>query len=113
MTFLNDNTAFVRFFEQNVTRTFSFERSDCQIDFMSVDGDLHLELTDGGEEISEKWFAIYDHKMPSFNRDTFLFIEFKLGAFSTNEEMILQFAKDNMGIYDTVGIELVNNRTKE
>jgi len=51
--------------------------------------------------------------MPSFNRDTFLFIEFKLGAFSTNEEMILQFAKDNMGIYDTVGIELVNNRTKE
>jgi hypothetical protein len=111
--FANTNMALISFYEQNTSRTYSFDSSDCQIDLTSTEGDLHLELTDGGQEISEQRFAIYEHKTQSSNLDTFLFLAFRLGAYSTYEEVIAQFARDNTGMYDTVAIELVQNRTQE
>lgn len=83
-------------------------------------GELHLELTQGGDEISEQRFAIYDHKSKrvtidtlSFISDSFTFIEYRLGPFLSYEDIIKEFANDNPGLYDTVAVELVQNRTKE
>lgn len=70
--------------------------------------------------MNEQRFAIFDHRKrnvtidsQNFVLDTFTFIEYRLGPFSSYEEIILQFAKDNPSQYDTVGIELVKNRTRE
>lgn len=113
ISFESPTKAEVRIFEINTSREYDYERNDCQIEMESIDGNLHFELFKSGDEISEKRFAIYDHQMSSSHIDTFLFIEFRLGHFSSYEEIINQFAKDNAGKYDTIAIELVQNRTKE
>ena len=78
---------------------------------------LNLE---NGDEISETRFSIYDHSSKrvtidtfSFLSDTFTFIEFRYGHFLSYEDIVKQFALDNPGQYDTIGIEQVENRTRE
>ncbi len=110
----------VHIFESNDSKVYSYARNDCSISLTSQDGDLHLELTNGGNEVSEQRFAIFDYSTRrvtidtlSFIHDTFPFIEFRLGPFLSYEDIIKQFAIDNPGVYDTIGIELVQNRTRE
>ena len=118
--FFSPSMADVNILESNLFRTYEYLRNDCQIDLESPEGSLHLELTHSGEEITEKRYAIYDHKSRrvtidnlSFISDTFHFIEFRRGPFASYEEIINQFALDNPGAYDTIAIERVENRTKE
>ncbi len=118
--FLDSVTAEVYLFESEIARNYTVARNDCGIDLTSSLGDLHLELTQGGNELTEQRFYIFDHRKKhvtvdsqSFVLDSFTFIEYRLGPFSSYEEIIQQFAKDNPGQYDTVGIELVKNRTRE
>jgi hypothetical protein len=118
--FLDPGSVEVHIFESNSSKIYSYTRNDCGLDLTSADGELHLELTNGGEEVSEQRFAIFDHKskrvtidsMP-FISDTFSFIEYRLGPFLSYEDIISQFAKENPGLYDTVAIELVQNKTRE
>ena len=72
-----------------------------------------MELIKSGKEISEKRFAIYDYKRNTHSQDSFSFIEFRLGSFASYEDIIRQFAKDNSGRYDTIAIEMVQNKTIE
>lgn len=118
--FIDQSTVNVKIHESDFERLYDYMRDDCQIDLESPEGNLHLELTHSGEEITEKRFAIYDHKSRrvtidtlSFISDTFLFIEFRLGPFATYEEIIKQFALDHPGQYDTIAMEQVENRTRE
>ncbi len=110
--FFNETTAIVKILESHLQRSYTVERDDCQLALHSPDGDLSFQLTSGGDEISEQRFAIYDHKMAATGLDTFLFIEFRTGSFMSYEEIIRQFSKDNPGVYDTVAVEQVVNRTK-
>jgi hypothetical protein len=111
--FIDDQTAKVQIFEGDQFRNYTFNRNDCQIDMMSAEDDLHFELTRSGDEIAEQRFAIYEHQMPRPARDTFLFIEFRLGPFESYESIIKQFALDHPGVYDTIAIERVRNKTRE
>lgn len=118
--FLDQSTVNVKIFESDLERMYEYVIDDCQIDLESPEGKLHLELTDSGDEISEKRFAIYDHRSRrvtidnlSFISDTFLFIEFRLEPFASYEEIIKQFALDYPGQYDTIAMEQVENRTRE
>ncbi len=120
IVFLNPSEVKVHLFESEDSRVYTYTRNDCGLDLHSTDGDLHLELTHGGDEMTEQRFAIYDHGSRGitvdsqyFKLDTFSFLEFRLGAFSTYEEIIQQFAHDHPGQYDTVAVELVQNKTKE
>ena len=111
--FSNPNWALVKIFESDNFRTYEYFRIDCQIELESSEGNMLLELTKSGEEISEKRFAIYDYKRNKHNQDSFSFIEFRLGSFASYEDIIRKFAKDNSGKYDTIAIEMVQNRTIE
>lgn len=118
--FIDQSRVNVKIFESDFERMYEFVRDDCQIDLESPDGKLLLELTHSGEELTEKRFAIYDHKSrrvtinnQSFISDTFLFIEFRLGPFASYEEIIKQFAFDYPGKFDTIAIEQVENRSRE
>jgi|GEM_PF-7081071 len=118
--FLNPSEVNIHFYESENSRIYTYARNDCGLDLHSTNGDLHLELTHGGDEMTEQRFAIYDHRSKEvtidsqyFKLDTFSFLEFRLGAFSSYEEIIQQFAHDHPGVYDTVAIELVQNKTKE
>jgi|SRR5688572_25013008 len=120
VSFISQTTAEVRIFEINSSRLYEYIRSDCQVEMESTDRNLHFELVESGDEISETRFAIYDHKSRrvmidtlSFIDDTFPFIEFRLGHFASYEEIIRQFALDHQGQYDTIAIEQVENKTKE
>jgi hypothetical protein len=117
---LDQSTVRVHFFESEVSRIYSFTRNDCGMELTSAEGPLHLELIHGGDEMIEQRFAIYDHRKKrvtidtlSFKLDTFSFIEYRLGAFASYEDIIAQFAADHPGEYDTVAIERVQNKTKE
>jgi hypothetical protein len=120
ISFIDELTAAVKFNDLNDLRIYQVERNDCQMELTSIHGNLHLELTEAGDEISENRFAIYDHSsrrvttdMLSFISDTFSFIEFRLDHFASFEEVIRQFALENPGKYDTIGIEQVVSKTKE
>jgi hypothetical protein len=70
--------------------------------------------------MTEQRFAIFDHRSKGVmidsmyvKLDTFSFLEFRLRAFSSYEEIIQQFAHDHPGQYDTVAVELVQNKTRE
>jgi hypothetical protein len=113
-------TAVATIFEKDSSHLYSYTRDDCGIDLFSPFGDRHVELTHGGDEATEKRYALFDHRKKGFYHDsvyhkidTFSFIEFRLGAFTTYEDIIRQFALDHPGEYDTVGIELIENRTRE
>ena len=95
---------------RDIDRTYGFVRDDCQIELESPEGNLHLELMDSGKEIEESRFAVFDYMT---NRDTFLFIEFRLGHFFTYDEIAQQFARDHPGEYDTISIQQIENRTRE
>lgn len=118
--FLSPASVEIHIYETDLSRIYSYTRNDCGLELTSPDGELHLELTHGGDEVSEQRFAIFDHKSIwvtigslSFISDSFTFIEFRLGPFLSYEDIIKEFAKDNPGLYDTVAVELVQNRTKE
>lgn len=118
--FLDQALVEVHLLESEASDIYSYTRNDCGLELMSPDGELHLELTHGGDEVSEQRFAIFDHSSKrvtidtlSFISDTFTFIEYRLGPFKSYEDIIREFAKDNPGIYDTIAIELVQNKTKE
>jgi hypothetical protein len=118
--FLDPALVEVHLHESEAFKLYSYTRNDCGLDLTSPDGELHLELTNGGDEVSEQRFAIFDHSSKriaidtlSFISDTFSFIEYRLGPFSSYEDIIKEFAKDNPGLYDTVAVELVQNKTKE
>lgn len=107
-------------FETDSSKVYSFTRNDCGLELTAPDGQLHLELTHSGDEVTEQRFAIYDHSSRrvtfdslSFISDTFAFIEFRLGPFASYEEIIKQFATDHPGVYDTVAMQLVQNKTRE
>ncbi len=110
----------IHIFESDASKIYSFTRDDCGLELTAPDGQLHLELTHSGDEVTEQRFAIYDHSSRlvtidshTFISDTFAFIEFRLGPFASYEEIINQFAKDHPGVYDTIAVELVQNKTKE
>ena len=118
--FLGPASVEIHIYETDLSKIYSYTRNDCGLDLTSSDGELHLELTQGGDEISEQRFAIYDHKSKrvtidtlSFISDSFTFIEYRLGPFLSYEDIIKEFANDNPGLYDTVAVELVQNRTNE
>ncbi len=118
--FVGPSSVQIHIFESDTSKVYSFTRDDCSIELTAPDGQLHLELTRGGDDITEQRFAIYDHSSRwvtidshSFISDTFAFIEFRLGPFSSYEEIINQFAKDHPGVYDTIALELVQNKTRE
>lgn len=111
--FLSGSTAIVKSFESDLSRTYQVTRDDCQIDLESPEMILHFELRESGDEIAEHRFAIYEHRLKQSVLDTFVFIEFRLGPFSSYEDIIKQFAQDNQGKYDTIAIERVQNRTKD
>lgn len=118
--FVSPDEARVHIFESNQSNIYTYTRNDCGIDLHSAENDLHLEFTQGGDEVTEKRFAIYDHRSKyaevqsmMVRLDTFSFLEYRLGPFSTYEEIIKQFALDNTGLYDTVAIELIVNKTRE
>lgn len=111
--FVNQSLVDVNIYQSNLGQTYDFVRNDCQLDLESPEGKLHLELSHSGDEIAETRFAIYNHSMPRPNRDTFLFVEFRLGPSASYEEIIKQFALENPGQYDTIAIEQVENRTRE
>jgi hypothetical protein len=113
IAFPNETNAIVKILERDFQRLYTVARNDCQLALNSPEGDLYLQLTSGGDEISEKRFAIYNHSIAANGLDTFQFIEFRTGSFKSYEEIISQFSKDNPGMYDTVAVELVVNRTKE
>ena len=92
---------------------YDFVRNDCQIDFFRPNDTIHAELIDGGNEIAFDRYAIYDHRIAQNGTDTFTFIEFRNKNFKTYKQIIAEFASDNAGQYDTIGIELVSSRTKE
>ena len=105
---------------RNIDRMYDYVIDDCQIELESPDGNLHLELTESGEEISESRFAVFDYRTTtvmidtsSVVVDTFLFVEFRLGHFFTYEEIAQQFARDHPGEYDTISIQKIENRTRE
>lgn len=118
--FLDPATVEIHLLESDVFRIYYYTRNDCGLELSSPDGELHLELTHGGDEVSEQRFAIFDHKSKrvtidslSFISDSFTFLEYRLGPFLSYEDIIKEFANDNPGLYDTVAIELVQNKTKE
>jgi len=118
--FLDPATVEIHIYESDRSRIYSYTQNDCGLELTSPEGDLHLELTHSGDEVTEQRFAIYDHRSKritidslSVLTDTFSFIEFRLGPFSSYEDIIAQFAMDHPGEYDTVAIELVQNKTKE
>ena len=118
--FLGPATVEIHIFESDASKVYSYTRDDCSIELTAPDGQLHLELTQSGDEITEQRFAIYDHSSRkvtidshTFVSDTFSFIEFRLGPFASYEDIIHQFAKDHPDVYDTVAIELVQNKTME
>jgi hypothetical protein len=120
IVFLNPSEVEVHIFESENSKVYTYARNDCGVDLHSTDGDLHLELTHSGNEMTEQRFAIYDHRSKGvnidsqyFKLDTFSFLEFRLGAFASYEEIIQQFAHDHPGQYDTVAVELVQNKTRE
>jgi hypothetical protein len=89
IVFLNPSEVEVHIFESDSSRIYTYTRNDCGLDLHSADGDLHLELTHDGDEMTEQRFAIYDHRSKGvtidsqyFKVDTFSFLEFRLGAFS-------------------------------
>jgi hypothetical protein len=120
IVFLDPADVEIHIFESEHSKIYSYTRDDCGLDLESSSGNLHLELTHGGEELTEQRFAIFDHssKTVIINTmpivvDTFRFIEYRLGAFSSYEEIIKQFAFDHPGEYDTMAIELIQNKTRE
>ena len=120
IAFLNSSEVEIHIFENDDSAIFTYTRNDCGLDLQSSGNYLHFELTHGGDELTEQRFAIYDHQTKGvtidsqyFKVDTFSFIEFRLGAFSSYEDIIKQFAIEHPGQYDTVAVELVQNKTME
>jgi len=120
IAFLDPTSVRVHIFESNQSTDYAYTRDDCELFLTAPGSNLQLELTESGDEISEQRFAIYDHRKRGVyidtqyvQLDTFLFIEFRLGAFSTYEEIIKEFAMDHPGTYDTISVELVQNKTRE
>lgn len=118
--FLSPASVEIHIYETDLSKIYSYTRNDCGLELTSPNGELHLELTHGGDEVSEQRFAIFDHKSKrvtidtlSFISDSFTFIEYRLGPFLSYEDIIKEFANDNPGLYDTIAIELVQNRSKE
>lgn len=97
----------VDFFDYDVVR------DDCQIDFYRPGDTLHAELINAGAEIAFDRYAIYDHQTAANGTDTFTFIEFRNKLFKSYNQVVAEFANDNPGIYDTIGLELVSSRTRE
>ena len=96
--FLGPASVEIHIYETDLSKIYSYTRNDCGLDLTSSDGELHLELTQGGDEISEQRFAIYDHKSKrvtidtlSFISDSFTFIEYRLGPFLSYEDIIKEF----------------------
>jgi hypothetical protein len=120
VTFLNPIVVRIGKLNSTDSKVYSYTRNDCGLELHNPDGDRHLELYHGGEDMIEQRFAIYEHhsrwiryNSNHFKVDTFSFLEFRLGPFSTYEEIIQQFAIEHPGQYDTVAVELVQNKTKE
>lgn len=118
--FIGPASVEIHIFESDSSKVYSYMRDDCGLELTAPGSELHLELTHGGDEVTEQRFVLFDHKskwdtiLGEYVRlDTFTFIEFRLGAFSSYEDIIKQFALDHPGEYDTVGIELVQNKTRE
>nr|MBP8086380.1 hypothetical protein [Saprospiraceae bacterium] len=118
--FLSPATVEIHIFESDSSTIYTYTRDDCGLELTALDHQLHLELINNGDEITEQRFAIYDHSSRrvmidshSFISDTFSFIEFRLGPFASYEDIIHQFAKDHPGVYDTIAVELVQNKTRE
>lgn len=120
IAFLSPSEVEVHIFESADFQVYDYIRNDCGLELHGHDGNLHLELTHGGDEMTEQRFAIFDHRTRSVlidsqyvKLDTFSFLEFRLGAFASYEEIIQQFALEHPGEYDTVAVELVQNKTRE
>lgn len=111
--FFNETDAIIKILESDFQRSYTVSRNDCQLALNSPEGDLYLQLTAGGDEVSEQRFAIYNHETSAIGLDTFRFIEFRTGSFNSYEEIIHQFSLDNPGAFDTVAIERVVNRTND
>jgi len=92
---------------------YEFVRDDCGIDFFRTGDTLHAELIMDGNEITFDRYAIYDHSIAGNGTDTFTFLEFRDKDFKSYKEIVAEFAKDNAGQYDTIGIELVSSRVRE
>ena len=112
INFPDDHTAVLHFWK-DYDRIYTLHRDDCQVDLTSQDDSLHMELTQGGDEINSWRFAVYEHVLPKPLLDSFIFLEWREGAFLSYENVIRQFALDYPGQYDTIAIELLHNRTKE
>lgn len=118
--FLNDSLVEAHIFETDSFITYTYLRDDCEIYLSAPGHELQLELRKGGKELEEQRFAIYDHHSRSVlvqgepvRLDTFSFLEFYLGPFSSYAEIAKSFAMKHSEEYDTIGIELIENRTKE
>jgi len=118
--FIGPASVEIHILESDSSKIYSYTRDDCGLELTAPGSQLHLELTHSGDEITEQRFAIYDHSSRrvtidslSFLSDTFSFIEFRLGAFASYEDIIYQFAKEHPGVYDTIAVELVQNKTQE
>lgn len=112
VSFDGGTAAFIKY-SHNSTKEYNFIRNDCHIDLQNADQTLYCELRSGGDEISIKRYAIYNHQLLNHIRDTFLFLEFRNYEFKSLEKVIAEFASDNIGNYDTVAIELIYNESKE
>lgn len=111
--FINETDAVVKILESDFQRSYTVTRNDCQLNLNSPEGVLNPELSSGGDEISVIRYAIYSHEIAGTGLDTFRFVDFMPGSFKSYEEIIDQFSKNNPGVYDTVAIERVVNRTNE
>ena len=107
--FVTSSQVNVKIIGRDIERSHNFVRDDCQIEVESPEGNLHFELMDSGEEIEETRFAVFNYMT---NKDTFLFVEFRLGHFFTYDEVAQQFARDHPGEFDTISIQQIENKTR-
>jgi hypothetical protein len=109
--FINDSLALVKFIHSDTTKEYYYLSNECQVELKSKKNRLMLNLTNGGNEFSEQRFVIYEYKLTNKMRDTFMFIEFRNEQLKSYEEIIKIFAQENIGIYDSIAIERITNKT--
>ncbi len=110
--FHQDLTATIEYIERG-PKHYSFTQNDCQVGLLAGDDVIKAELVDGGEEIFINQYAIFDLQQTNEFRDTFVFIEFRPEEFKSAAEVIAEFAADHPGEFDTVAIQLIENRSNE
>lgn len=110
LSFIDDEHVVIHF-RDSISHEYYFNRHDCTVDLVDGKETFQIESIDKGDKILMERYAIF-YYLPSSTPglDTFIYIESRGRNQLSEFEVISKFAKENKGLYDTVAIEMMENK---